>query len=133
MSFNAQFIVQDETFRVRQLSWGVSQQTDVLGQPDARVQGGGIEIELDAQPSAVLHFWAADDTKRFDGEVTVFEDDRATVRDRLEFFDAHCVAFGKHFQNASAAGAMTMRLTLSANKIRFAELEVDNRWPNVER
>lgn len=83
MSFNAQLIVQDEVFSVRQFTWTVSQQPDVLGRPDARVQGGTVEIELDAQPDAALHFWATDDTKRFDGVVNVFEADRATVRDQL--------------------------------------------------
>ena len=133
MSFNVQLIVQDEIFRVRQFNWSFSQETDELGRADSNVQGGSIEIEIEAQPNAVLHFWAANHTKRFDGVVTVSEDDRATVRDRLEFFDTYCVMLSKHFQDASATESMTMRLTLSANKLRFAEVEIDNRWPNLKR
>lgn len=131
MSFKAQLVVQDEIFTLRHFSWALSQQTDVLGRPDARVQGGTVEIELDAQPSAVLAFWATDDTKRFDGVVNVFEADSESVRDQVQFFDAHCVALSKHFQDAHAAQGMTMRLTLSANKLQYAEMEIDNHWPDV--
>ena len=130
MSFYAQLLVQEEVFTVSQVSWSLDQATDVLGRPDAQVRGGTVEIELAAQPSEVLHFWATDDTKRFDGVLTFFEADRAAVRDRLAFFEAHCVRLSKHFQDANASRGMTMRLTLSANKLRFGEVEIHNNWPD---
>ena len=40
MSFSAAFIVNGKSYVVRRFSWGVQQQTDVVGRPDARVQGG---------------------------------------------------------------------------------------------
>ena len=131
MSFHAQLSVQDEVFTVRQLSWTISQATDVLGRPDARVRGGTVEMELDAQPSELLHFWATDDMKRLDGAVVFFEADRAAIRDRLAFFDAHCVQFSKQFQDANSRRGMTMRLTLSANKLQFGEMEIHNNWPDL--
>ncbi|GAB3637092.1 hypothetical protein GCM10027422_26820 [Hymenobacter arcticus] len=55
MSFYAQLLVQDELFTLRQFSWAISQQADMLGRPSARMQGGTLELELelelDAQPS----------------------------------------------------------------------------------
>jgi hypothetical protein len=63
MSFEAVLIVQGEDFNVRRFSWGVRQNTDAVNRPDAHVQGGQLQIELDSQPSDLLHFWALDDTK----------------------------------------------------------------------
>ena len=95
------------------------------------MQGGTLELELDAQPSEVLHFWATDDTKRYNGVVNVFEADSELVRDKLAFFDAHCVRLSKHLQHGSTTGSMTMQLTLSANKLQFGETEIHNHWPDV--
>ena len=131
MSFKAVLLVQGESFAVRNFHWAVSQHTDALGRPEARVQGGTLEIELDAPPSEMLTHWATNDTKRHDGVVNVYEADSASVRDEVKFFDAYCVQFNKHFQDAHAAAGMTLRLTLSANKLQYAEVEVDNRWPDV--
>lgn len=93
------------------------------------MQGGTLELELDTQPSEVLHFWATDDTKRYNGVVNVFEADSEIVRDKLAFFDAHCVRFSKHLQPSSTVGSMTTQLTLSANKLQFGETEIHNHWP----
>ncbi|GAB3637093.1 hypothetical protein GCM10027422_26830 [Hymenobacter arcticus] len=78
-----------------------------------------------------MHNWAIDDTKRYNGVVSVLEADSETVRDKLAFFDAQCVHLGKHLQPGSSAGSMTMRLTLSANKLQFGEAEVHNHWPDA--
>lgn len=131
MSFHAQLTVQDEVFTLLHLSWTIGQHTDELGRPSAYVHGGTLEIELDAQPSEVLHFWAVSDTKRFDGVIDVFEPDSPVVRDRLMFFDASCVLLGKQFQDAHSSQGMTMRLTISANKLQFKEMTLDNKWPDV--
>ena len=131
MSFHAQLVIENESFTLRQFSWAISQQADTLGRPAARVQGGTLELELDAQPSEVLHFWATDDTKRYNGVVNVFEADSEMVRDQLAFFDAHCVRLSKHLQHGSTAGSMTMQLTLSANKLQFGETEIHNHWPDI--
>ena len=131
MSFHAQLVVQNEIFTIQQFSWAISQQADALGRPAARVQGGTLVLELEAQPSEVLHFWATDDTKRYNGVVNVFEADSEIVRDKLEFFDAHCVRLSKQLQPGSTTGSMVMQLTLSANKLQFGETEIHNHWPDV--
>ena len=131
MSFKAELVVEDQTFTVRQFSWAVSQQTDQLGRPDARVHGGTLELTLDAPPSDLLQGWARSHTRRLDGVVNVYEDDKNAIRDVVRFFAAHCTSFHRDFQDAHAAQGMTTVLSLSANKIQYAELEVHNRWPDV--
>ncbi len=131
MSFKAELVVQGQTFAVRHFQWAIRQHTDELGRPDARVHGGTLELELAAQPSELLEHWALNDTHRLDGMVIVLEPDSPTVRDKVKFFGAYCVGFEKNFQDAHAVGGMTMRLSLSANKLQYDEVEIDNKWPDA--
>lgn len=131
MSFKAELVIQGHTFAVQQFHWVIGQRTDELGRPDARVHGGTLEIELAAQPSELLEHWALSDTQRLDGAVHVMEPDSPTVRDKVKFWGAHCVGFQKNFQDAHAVGGMTMRLSLSANKLQCNEMEIDNHWPDA--
>ncbi len=130
MSFSAAFIVNGKSYVVRRFSWGVQQQTDVVGRPDARVQGGQLQVELDSEPDETLHHWALDDTKRMSGEVVVFAADNRFVRRKtITFTDAYCVGLSKLFDGSASAQGMTMTLTLSADKLQSGEVTLDNHWP----
>ena len=131
MSFKAVLVVEEESFSVLRFEWAFSQQTDELGRPTSRVEGGILRLELDAPPSELLSQWAHSNNKQLDGVLNIYEADRASVRDQVKFFAAHCVQFSKHFQDAHATQGLILKLTLSANKLRFGELEVDNRWPDA--
>jgi hypothetical protein len=117
MSFSAALIINGKSYTVRHFNWGVQQNTDVVGRPDARVQGGRLQVELDSEPDETLHHWALDDTKKMNGELVVFAaDNRYSRRKTITFEDAYCVG-------------MTMTLTLSANKLSSGEVTLDNKWP----
>jgi hypothetical protein len=131
MSFSAYLLVESETFTVRSFHWAIKQHTDELGRPAARVEGGTIDITLDSQPNETLHFWAIDNTKRFDGVLNVLEEDSQAIRDQLKFFGAYCVGLNKQFQDANSTPGMTMHLTLSADKLEYGEVAIDNKWPNT--
>jgi hypothetical protein len=128
MSFEAAFIVQDETFNVRSFNWSIHQSADTLNRADTLVQGGQLHIELDSQPSDLLHFWALDNTKRLDGKILVFEADSRAVRKTIEFQDAYCVGLSKHFDGTGSASGMVMTLRLSAGKLQCGEVVLDNKW-----
>ena len=132
MSFKAELVVQGETFDILEFSWVVKQQLDRLGRPDARVQGGTLEITLAAQPNDLLQEWATSHTRRWDGVVQVREADSAAILDTVRFFAAHCVSLQRSFQDAHAARGTTMVLSLSANQLQYGELAIHNRWPGVE-
>jgi len=102
----------------------------VVGRPDARVQGGQLQIELDSEPDEVLHHWALDDTKQLSGELVVFAADNAMVRRKtITFSDAYCVGLRKLFDGSASEQGMTMTLTLSANQLQSGEVTLDNQWP----
>lgn len=130
MSFSAALIVNNKQYSIRRFSWGVQQNTDVVGRPDARVQGGQLQVELDSEPDETLHHWALDDTKRMSGEIAVFAaDNRLSRRKTIRFEDAYCVGLGKQFDGSASEMGMTMTLTLSANRLRNGEVTLDNKWP----
>jgi hypothetical protein len=130
MSFSAALIVNNKQYSVRRFSWGVQQNTDIVGRPDARVQGGQLQVELDSEPDEVLHHWALDDTKKMSGEIVVFAaDNRLARRKTIRFEDAYCVGLGKQFDGSASEMGMTMTLTLSANRLSNGEVTLDNKWP----
>jgi hypothetical protein len=132
MSFSAAFLVDgsDTTYVVRRFSWSLRQQTDVVGRPDARVQGGQLQVELDSVPDETLHHWALDDTKKMSGRLVVAAADNASVpRKTITFTDAYCVGLSKLFDGSASAQGMTMTLTLSADKLQSGEVTLDNKWP----
>lgn len=129
MSFKAQLLVEEQTYEVNRFSWSISQNTDALSRPDARVQGGQLYVELDSQPDDLLHHWALDDTKKLEGKLLVFESDSLSVRKTVAFRDAFCVGLHKSFDGSGSSKSMTMSLTLSADQLSCGEVTIDNEWP----
>ena len=131
MSFSAALIINNKQYSVRRFTWGIQQNTDAVGRPDARVQGGQLQVELDSEPDETLHHWALDDTKKINGEVVVFSaDNRLSRRKTIRFEEAYCVGLGKQFDGSSSSEqGMTMTLTLSANRLSSGEVKLDNKWP----
>lgn len=116
MSFSAALTVNGKSYVVRRFRWGVRQNTDVMGRPDARIQAGQLQVELDSEPDDVLHHWALDDTNLMDGEITVFAADDGDVRrKRIKFEDAYCIGLSKRFDGSGSNQGMTMTLTLGAS------------------
>ena len=133
MSFSAKlFIDGAATHTVRRFSWSLRQQTDVVGRPDARVQGGQLQVEVDSVPDEVLHHWALDDTKRLSGKLVVASaDDASVARKTIAFTDAYCIGLSKLFDGSASTQPMTMTLTLSADKIQSGGVTLDNQWPLI--
>jgi hypothetical protein len=131
MSFSAElFIDGAATHTVRRFSWSLRQQTDLLGRPDARVQGGQIQVEVDSMPDELVHHWALDDTKKMSGRIVVAAaDDSSAARKTIIFSDAYCISLSKQFDGSASTQSMTMTLTLSANKIQSGGVLLDNQWP----
>ena len=130
MSFSAALIIANKPYTVRHFSWGVQQNTDGVGRPDAQVHGGQLTVVLDSEPDEVLQHWALDDTKRMSGELVVFSaNSRLARRSTISFEDAYCIALSKDFDGSASAQGMTMTLTLSANRLQSGSVKLDNQWP----
>ena len=130
MSFSASLLIESKKYPVRRFSWGVRQNTDVVGRPDARVQGGQLHMELDSEADEVLHHWALDDTKKMNGELVIIaNNNRFSSRKTILFQEAYCIGLSKVFDGSGSDHGMVMTLTLSANKLSSGEVTLDNHWP----
>ena len=130
MAFSAAFILANKQYSIRRFNWGVQQNTDTVGRPDARVQGGQLTVELDSEPDETLQHWALDDTKQMDGELVVFSASSQVARRKtIRFEGAYCVGLRKSFDGSASDRGMTMTLSLSANKLSSGEVALDNKWP----
>ncbi|GAA4027410.1 type VI secretion system tube protein TssD [Hymenobacter glaciei] len=130
MAFSAALILANKSYTVRRFNWGVQQNTDAVGRPDARVQGGQLMVELDSEPDETVQHWALDDTKQMSGELVVFSAaNRLARRKTIRFEEAYCVGLSKNFDGSGSAQGMTMTLTVSANKLSSGEVTLDNKWP----
>jgi len=131
MAFSAKLFIDGAAdYVVRSFSWSLRQQTDLVGRPDARVQGGQLLIEVDSVPDELMHHWALDDTKKMSGRLVVASaDDASVARKTITFTDAYCIGLSKLFDGSASTQPMTMTLTLSADKIKSGGVELDNQWP----
>ena len=130
MAFSAALILANKSYTVRHFNWGVQQNTDAMGRPDARVQGGQFTVELDSEPDEILQHWALDDTKKMSGELVVFSAaNRLARRKTIRFEEAFCVGLSKAFDGSASDQGMTMTLTVSANKLGSGEVMLNNNWP----
>jgi hypothetical protein len=132
MSFSAKLFVDGSgtDYVVRSFSWSLRQQTDLVGRPDARVQGGQLVVEIDSVPDELVHHWALDDTKKLSGRLVVASaDDASVARKTISFTDAYCIGLSKLFDGSASTQPMTMTLTLSADKLQSGAIVLDNQWP----
>lgn len=130
MSFSAKLFIDGGDYVVRRFTWSLRQQTDLMGRPDARVQGGQLSVEVDSVPDEVVHEWALSDAKQLSGKIVVAAADNASAaRKTIVFTEAYCIGLSKQFDGSASAQSMTMTLTLSANKIKSGDVELDNQWP----
>ena len=131
MAFSASFLVNGISYAVRSFRWGLQQNTDVVGRPDAQVHGGQLEVELDSRPDDTLHHWALQDTKKMNCELIVWAaDNSSSSLKKIQFEDAYCVGLTKVFDGSGSGHGMTMTLTLSANKLTCGQVVHDNKWPS---
>jgi hypothetical protein len=132
MSFSAKLSIDGSAtdYVVRRFNWALRQQTDLVGRPDARVQGGQLQVEVDSVPDELVHHWALDDTKKLSGQIVVASaDDASVARKIILFSNAYCIGLSKQFDGSASTQSMTMTLTLSADKIQSGGVVLDNQWP----
>jgi hypothetical protein len=129
MSFSAELHLEGRTYAVRRFGWSIGQATDAVGRPEARVQGGRLQIELDSQPDDLIHHWALDDTKQLSGSISVLYSDVRAVRKTIAFADAYCIGLRKEFDASTSAQNMIMALSLSADRLTIGAVEINNHWP----
>lgn len=107
----------------------MQQNTDAVGRPNARMQGGQLIGEPGSEPDETMRHWALDDTRQ-SGELMVFSASNPVARRKtIRFEGACCMGLSKRFDDSASDQGMAMTLTISANKLSSCEVTLYNNWP----
>lgn len=106
---------------------------DQKGRPAGVTQGGTITVELVSnKDTSPLAEWITDPFKEGDGSIEFYDAVRQQVK-MVQFNNARCVGYSERFDRipnpmTPNRPAMTMTLTISAEKIMIGDAEHDNNW-----
>lgn len=106
---------------------------DSKGRPSAVTQGGIINVEIaSSQDDNALAEWMTNSYKEADGTIKFIDADEATLK-TVEFQKARCIGYAERFDkfpqlNQPERPAMTLSLTISAEKITVSGATHDNNW-----
>lgn len=114
-------------------SYELSRSIDMKGRPSSVTQGGVLHVELaSSADDNQLADWLANSYNEKDGSIRLVDQDNQTLK-TVEFTKGRCVKYAERFdkkpaQESTDRPAATFTLTISAEKIIFADAEHDNNW-----
>ncbi len=133
MSFRAELVIEDKTYRVLYCSHTISVDTDVSGRRSSTPRFGKIELEIESTDD--IFFWAKIGLGRnepMSGKIIFKKRDEEVKLKELQFNDAHVVEHTEHFY-AAGESPMTIQFSLSAGTLIMSsssgeEAEINNDW-----
>lgn len=129
MSFEAEFRLEENIYRINGLSLDISQEVDELGRPSSASRGGIIKIEMDSLKDDVLTDWAMKASKSLNGTITYYRSDEYAKLKEVNFEKGFCIELREKYLGAIAADKMVTLLTISAEKVMIGTAEMNNQWP----
>ncbi|RAJ31146.1 type VI secretion system tube protein TssD [Pedobacter cryoconitis] len=126
MNVKAVLSVGMEEYELMELEFGVEQAVDHKLQPQHEVYGGVFQMELSQQVSAIMYKWMVNNWEQKDGQID-FRDEGGQNMNTIYFKNAYCINYR---QQVSATGtqSLTTWITITAGKILFNNIELDNNW-----
>lgn len=126
MNLIAILVVGIEEYELANLDFSIDQAIDHKMQPQHEVYGGIFEVELSRQVSPILYKWMVNHWEQRDGRID-FRDEGGQNMNTIYFEKAYCVNYR---QQVSATGteSLTTWITITAGKISFNTIELDNNW-----
>ncbi|MET4139672.1 type VI secretion system tube protein TssD [Pedobacter sp. UYP1] len=126
MNVKAILSVGIEKYELVHLDFSVEQAVDDKMQPQHEVYGGFFELEIAQQINALTYKWMVNNFEQRDGKID-FKDEGGQTMHTIHFTKGYCVNYR---QQVSATGnqSLTTWLTISAGKVMFNNIELDNNW-----
>jgi hypothetical protein len=133
MSFRAELIIEDKTYRVLHCSHTISVDTDVSGRRSSAPRFGRIDLEIESTDD--IFFWAKIGLARYEpisGKIVFKKRDEEVKLKELFFQDAHVIEHTEHFY-AAGESPMTIQFALSAGTLIMESssgeaAEINNDW-----
>ena len=114
-------------------AYELSRSIDMKGRPSSVTQGGVIHVELASSPDDnELATWLSNSYLEKDGTIKLVDQNQTTLK-TVDFTKGRLVKYAERFdkkpaQETTDRPAATFTLTISAEKIIFADAEHDNNW-----
>lgn len=126
MNVKAILSVGFEEYELVHLDFSVEQAVDDKMQPQHEVYGGIFEMELSQQISPIMYKWMVNNWEQRDGKID-FKDEGGQTMNTVHFNKGYCINYR---QQVSAIGSksLTTWITISAGKVVFNGIELDNNW-----
>lgn len=119
----------DNGYRLLNLSYSLTRETDFSGRPNSDVQGGKIEFQIESREETPFLEWICMKTQMLNGKVEFSKRDSDALLKTLEFTDGYLVEFQEHFENVGDT-PMTITGTISAREIVMGNASLTNEWPS---
>ncbi|MDN3672791.1 type VI secretion system tube protein TssD [Flavobacterium branchiarum] len=127
MSFLTSLTVAGKDYKVLNVNYDLSQETDPSGRPSTVTRGGRITIEVESTGSTELFEWMTNNFERKDGAVKFIKRDSNATLKELKFTEAYMVKYKENFDHDSIT-PLTEKFEISARKISMGGGEFDNAW-----
>jgi len=118
---------------VQKCYYEIRRSVDEKGRPSSETQGGVITVELvSSDGDTALAEWMMDSYKEADGSIRFVDNNKSTLK-TVEFKKARCIGYAERFDKTPDAAwadkpSMTLKMTISAEKISISNAELDNNW-----
>lgn len=125
--FNAELILDGNTYLLISVSLEIGQTIDQYGRPSSVTKGGKIDIELFSMEDDVIFDWMIHPGKMKNGTINLFKADNETKVKEIKFENGYCTEFIEFFSDALERNLVT-KFTISAEKLSIGNIELDNKW-----
>lgn len=113
-----------ETYNVVNCNYEFRRGVNKEGEVSTSIKGGTISLEILDLPTDDLMGWVFDHTKKYNGEITIFDTDQETL-EQIYFENARCVDFKMHYKIGRKPYILT-NLMLVVGKMQIGDVHFEN-------
>lgn len=115
-------------YRLLHCNYSLHRDVDATGRPSSEVKGGTISMEIESTEDTFLWDTLIAQFKTVDGKITFKKRDEEAKMKELKFELAYVIDYAESF-SATGGNPMTIRFTLSAQRLQLGIEAHENEWP----
>jgi len=127
MSVIGKLIIDGESFNLLSYSNRFYQQRDIAGRPRGRVNGGLMQLKIEAHRDHIFHHWMMNPDQMRDLEIVFSPVTKISKSRVIQCYDVYCARLAVHFDNYTT-NPMTYTLVLSPGIIVDGGVVFEKPW-----
>jgi hypothetical protein len=128
MAFRADLTIDGRDYRLLHCSYSLHRDVDATGRPSSEVKGGTVSMEIESTEDTLIWDTLIAQFKTVDGKITFKKRDEEAKMKELKFEMAYVIDYEETF-SAVGGNPMTIRFTLSAQRLQLGVEAHENEWP----